>query len=77
MAWITEREATRPLRSTRPRIRAPRSPRCIVAGVTPAVTLTIINAGDAEARRPIAVESKRLVKRGAVLIREWHGTVRE
>jgi hypothetical protein len=31
-------------------------------------------AGDAGARRPIAVESKRPVKRGAVLIREWHGT---
>ncbi len=31
-------------------------------------------AGDAETRRPVAVESKRPVKAGAVLIREWHGT---
>jgi hypothetical protein len=31
-------------------------------------------AGDAEARRPIAIKSKRLVKPGAVLVREWHGT---
>jgi Protein of unknown function (DUF2924) len=31
-------------------------------------------ASDAGARRPIAVDSKRLAKRGAVLIREWHGT---
>jgi len=31
-------------------------------------------AGGADNRRQIAVESKRLVKAGAVLIREWHGT---
>jgi hypothetical protein len=31
-------------------------------------------AGDAGERRPIAVEPKRPVKAGAVLIREWHGT---
>ena len=31
-------------------------------------------AGDPETRRPTAVESKRPVKAGAVLIREWHGT---
>jgi hypothetical protein len=31
-------------------------------------------AGDAGERRPIAVEPKRSVKAGAVLIREWHGT---
>jgi Protein of unknown function (DUF2924) len=31
-------------------------------------------AGDAAERRPIAVEPKRPVKAGAVLIREWHGT---
>jgi hypothetical protein len=30
-------------------------------------------ARDAGARRPIAVESQRPVKAGAVLIREWHG----
>jgi|SRR5215469_1500097 len=31
-------------------------------------------ARDAGVRRPVAVKSKRLVKPGAVLIREWHGT---
>jgi hypothetical protein len=31
-------------------------------------------AGNADTRRPTAVESKRFVKAGAVLIREWHGT---
>jgi hypothetical protein len=31
-------------------------------------------AGDVGARRPITIESKRPVKAGAVLIREWHGT---
>src|SRR5713101_469851 len=31
-------------------------------------------AGNADTRRPTAVESKRSVKAGAVLIREWHGT---
>lgn len=31
-------------------------------------------AGDARARRPIAVEAKRPVTAGAVLIRDWHGT---
>ena len=31
-------------------------------------------AGYAGERRPIAVEPKRPVKAGAVLIREWHGT---
>ncbi len=31
-------------------------------------------AGDAETRRPVATDSQRRVKAGAMLIREWHGT---
>jgi hypothetical protein len=31
-------------------------------------------AGNVDTRRPTAVESKRPLKAGAVLIREWHGT---
>jgi hypothetical protein len=31
-------------------------------------------AGEARARRPIAVAAKRPVSAGAVLIRDWHGT---
>ena len=44
-------------------------------GLKPATRRLLRNvAGDAKTRRPIAVESKRPVKEGAVLIREWHGT---
>jgi Protein of unknown function (DUF2924) len=46
-----------------------------LGGLKPATRRLLRNvAGDAERRRPIAVESKRPVKEGAVLIREWHGT---
>src|SRR5258708_37336339 len=46
-----------------------------LGGLKPATRGLLRNvAGDAERRRPIAVESKRPIKAGAVLIREWHGT---
>ena len=46
-----------------------------LSGLKPATRRLLRSvAGDPETRRPIAVGSKRPVKTGAVLIREWHGT---
>ena len=45
-----------------------------LGGLKPATRRLLLRlAGDARSRRPIVVESKRQVKTGAVLIREWHG----
>ena len=45
-----------------------------LGGLKPATRRLLLRlAGDARARRPIVVESRRQVKTGAVLIREWHG----
>ncbi|MGO9451361.1 MAG: DUF2924 domain-containing protein [Candidatus Binataceae bacterium] len=46
-----------------------------IGGLKPATRRRLRSvAGDAGECRPIEVESKRPVKAGALLIREWHGT---
>jgi hypothetical protein len=46
-----------------------------LGGLKPATRRLLANvAGCGETRRPVATDSQRPVKAGAVLIREWHGT---